>query len=112
MTEDNNTNLFALLGVPADGLRIDRVEFRLWGKEHLFSFVYQPGANERSFTVLFKDCHTYTWSAMADIEDGNTTAKVLGVDLGGDGYRKPATITTDVFEVTVGYGELVIDKDW
>jgi hypothetical protein len=112
MAQNSEMKLFDLLGVPPAGLAIERVEFRLWGKEHLFNLIYNPGVDDWPFQLLFKDCHTYTWSAMADIDDGNAPAEVMGIDLGSDQYRQPATITADVFEVTVGYGELVVQKDW
>ncbi len=68
---------------------------------------------EREFQLIFKDFHLQLWQILEDEYDPRQfNADVIGMEIGESGHRKPAVISTDLFEIFVSYGELEIQKDW
>ncbi len=84
-------------------------ETRLWGKEWVVGFDYNPWDDNKHFRLIFKECTSVHWDAYADEDERDAEADVIGIHVGED---EPATIHTDLFEISVAYGELVIEKDW
>ena len=77
------------MGVPALGILLTGVEILSWGRELVLECLYAPLDHS-----------------------ADTTADVIGIDIGADRYAEPAVINTDIFEVIVLYNELTILKDW
>jgi hypothetical protein len=102
-----------LLHIPAGGLGVMGIESRLWGKEYVISFLYNPLTHDKSFRIIFKDCTHYQWDTTgSEIDERDVNADVIGFEIGLDQHRKPAVLTTDLFEISILYGSLEVEKDW
>lgn len=67
----------------------------------------------RAFRLIFRDFHLLSWQIFEDEYDPRIfNADVIGMEIGEGQHRKPAVLATDLFEIIVSYGELVIEKDW
>jgi hypothetical protein len=102
-----------LLDVPMGGLGVIGIESRLWGKEYVVHFLYNPLTQDKPFHILFKDCSSYRWDTVgSEIDERDVNADVIGFGIGLDQHRQPAVLTTDLFEISIHYGSLVVEKDW
>ncbi len=105
------TQIYELMGVPAQGILLTDARVQLWGKELLLDCLYAPWESSKSFQVLFINCKEIHWEFYGN-GGIDTLADVIGILLGADEYRKPAVVNTTMFEVIVLYGKLTIIKDW
>ncbi len=96
---------------PGDFLSIvTSVQLKLWGSELLLECLDDP-VDRRPYVLIFKDCREIHWNIYgedADLHDSETD--LIGILLGEDKHRKPATITTGAFELSVLYGDFEIQK--
>ena len=68
---------------------------------------------EREFQLIFTRFHILYWQILDDEYDPGTFAvDVIGMEIGEADHREPAVLTTDLFELSVSYGELEIKKAW
>jgi hypothetical protein len=89
------------------------MESRLWGKERLVDFLYNPLTQDKPFRIIFKDCASYQWASTgSEIDERDVNADVIGFEIGLDQHHRPAVLTTDLFEVIIHYGTLEVEKDW
>jgi hypothetical protein len=92
---------------------ITKVESRLWGKELTFHALYDVTQPATQFRLIFRNCRRVNWELIdVNVDEHDTTADVMGMDLGEDQHRKPAVINAGIFEIAITYGEMVIEKDW
>jgi len=88
---------------------ITKVNVSSWGNEVLIECVYNP--EERlPYILAFKDCRDISWTVHDEEAVGELEAEFFGISLGDPEHRKPAVITTDIFEISILYGSFSIHK--
>ncbi len=101
---------YHLLGLGNFTSLIKRIDVKLWGKEVMIHCLYDPVARQ-PYVLIFKNCREIHWNIYgedADLQASETD--LIGFLLGRDNYRKPATINTNLFELSVLYGDFEIQK--
>ena len=100
---------YNLLGLGGFTSLITKVNLSLWGNEVLIECVYNP--EERlPYILAFKDCRDISWTVHDEEAVGELEAEFFGISLGDPEHRKPAVITTDIFEISILYGSFSIHK--
>ncbi|MBE2192578.1 MAG: hypothetical protein IAE83_00200 [Anaerolinea sp.] len=105
----NEHEVFRALGVAPAGLLITGIQTILWGSEIRFVCLYDPD-HPRTFRMIFKDTLSILWEVFDRVDERDTTADVIGILF--DNENRKCIITTDVFEISVSYGQLIFEKDW
>ena len=62
------------------------------------------------YILAFKDCRDISWTVHDEEAVGELEAEFFGISLGDAEHRKPAVITTDIFEISILYGSFSIHK--
>ncbi|MGK7905564.1 MAG: hypothetical protein AB4352_29990 [Hormoscilla sp.] len=106
----NWTEDYHSLGLGGLTSLITNVKISMWGNKILFECVYDP-ENRSPYRIVFQDCREITWEVYVPEEVGEAEVDLIGIHLGEDAHRKPAVITTDIFEVSIMYGSFHVDKD-
>ncbi len=100
---------YNLLGLGGFTSLITNVNVSLWGNEVLIECVYNP--EERlPYILAFKDCRDISWTVHDEEAVGELEAEFFGISLGESEHRKPAVITTDIFEISILYGSFSMHK--
>jgi hypothetical protein len=100
---------YNLLGLGGFTSLITNVKVSLWGNEVSLECVYNP--EERlPYLLAFKDCRDIRWTVHDEEELGEPEAEFFGITLGEPKHRKPAVITTDIFEISILYGSFNVRK--
>jgi hypothetical protein len=89
------------------------VQVTKWGSEVTVSCLYDPRNLSRPYQLKYIHCHKVRWEVVfpdEDIEEGD--AALIGFTIGEKFYKKSAIIATDVFELTIEYGDFVVLKEW
>ncbi|MCU0542884.1 MAG: hypothetical protein MUE44_11915 [Oscillatoriaceae cyanobacterium Prado104] len=101
---------YNLLGLGGLTSLITNVKVSAWGNEVAIECVYNP--EERlPYVLSFKDCREIGWTVHDEEEVGEIEAEFFGISLGEPEHRKPAVITTDIFEISILYGSFSIHKE-
>jgi hypothetical protein len=101
---------YNLLGLGGLTSLITNVKVSSWGNEVSIECVYNP--EERlPYVLAFKDCRDIRWTVHDEEEVGELEAEFFGISLGEPEHRKPAVITTDIFEISILYGSFSIYKE-
>jgi hypothetical protein len=101
---------YNLLGLGGLTSLVTNIKVSLWENEVLIECVYNP--EERfPYVLAFKDCRDIRWTVQDEEEVGELEAEFLGISLGESAHRKPAVLTTDIFEVSILYGSFSIHKE-
>ena len=101
---------YNLLGLGGFTSLITNVKVSSWGNEVSIECVYNP--EERlPYVLAFKDCRDIGWTVHDEEEVGELEAEFFGISLGEPEHRKPAVITTDIFEISILYGSFSIYKE-
>ncbi len=107
MTADH-TEIFELLGVEQGALTLQRVEISLWGTEVQLDCAYK----EAPFQLVFEDVRSLQWDVRGHPDEHDERADIFGILLGEREHRQAAIIVTDVCEIAILYGEMMILKEW
>ena len=100
---------YNLLGLGDFTSLITKVNVSLWGNEVLIECAYNP--EERlPYMLAFKDCRDISWTVHDEEAVGEREAEFFGISLGDPEHRKPAVITTDIFEISILYGSFSLHK--
>ena len=96
---------------PATSL-VTNVLVTKWGSDVLVSCTYDPLGSRRPYQLFFNDCREVRWEVIhpEDVEDAE--ADLIGFSMGAAGHQGAALIHTDLFELSVLYGSLTVEKDW
>jgi hypothetical protein len=100
---------YNLLGLGGLTSLITNVNVSLWGNEVLIECVYSP-EQRLPYLLEFKDCRDIRWTVHDEEEVNELEAEFFGISLGEPEHRKPAVITTDIFEISILYGSFSIHK--
>ncbi len=79
-----------------------------WGSKVVLACLDDP-LTRRAYEYVFTDCQELRW--YLDESGGPLPAKeadIIGFNLGQNGNREPAVLTTDLFELSVKYGRLEV----
>lgn len=113
---EKTTEIFEALSLSRGAWLIYHITIERWGNEVIIHAQYDPEEANTTFYLNFRDCRKMVWdnSGIDDAIDERDfqQADVIGMDISESQHRKPAVITTDLFEIAINYGELVIQKDW
>ncbi len=104
----NQDEIFDLLGVEAGALTIQRVEISLWGTEVQLDCAYENDP----FQLLFEDVRSIQWDVRGHPDERDEHADIAGIFLGEKDHHEAAIIVTDVCEIAVLYGNLLLVKAW
>ncbi|MEG5060484.1 hypothetical protein QUB60_13840 [Microcoleus sp. A2-C5] len=100
---------YNLLGLGGLTSLVTNINVSLWGNEVLIECVYNP--EERlPYALAFKDCRGISWTVHDEEEVWELESEFLGICLGESSHRKPAVLTTDIFELSILYGSFSIHK--
>jgi hypothetical protein len=88
---------------------IKAVKVSLWGSEITFQCLYNP-EKPIPYQMIFKDCQDIRWDVYDSELVNELQADLFGISLGEDHHRKPALITTDIFEISILYGQFILQK--
>ncbi|MBF2005504.1 MAG: hypothetical protein IGS49_08560 [Chlorogloeopsis fritschii C42_A2020_084] len=103
---------YALLALGEATSLVTDVMFTKWGSEVVISCLYNPQESSKPYKLIFKDCNEVRWQVI-DAEDvQESTADLIGFSIGAESHKKPAVITTDIFEISIIYGSFVLQKNW
>jgi hypothetical protein len=103
---------YELLGLgPATSL-VTSVAVDKWGSEVLISCLYDPLGSRRPYQLLFEDCHDVRWEVIRPEDVKDLEANLIGFSIDLQGHRHAAVIHTDIFELTILYGNFAVRKDW
>lgn len=111
----DKTRLCEMLGVACDGtIRIDGLRVEGWGGQIVLDCSYRhPQADAIPFQIVLLDCREIQWRVYAHASRAETLpAALVNIKLGTDGHRKPLSLLTDAFGLTVLYGEMKIKHDF
>jgi len=71
----------------------------------LLSCLYNPQQSPLPYTLWFRQCEHIAWDTFGDVPDlQHLEAELVGLSLRTNEAQKLAVITTDVFELSFGYG--------
>jgi hypothetical protein len=116
MTAKKETVSVERFDISGFGWLINSITAKRWGNELTFDAHYDGSQPDTTFKIIFKDCHKIEWLAFGIEfefhENDIARTVVIGMDVGEDQHRKPAIITTNLFELWITYGELIVEKDW
>lgn len=102
---------FALLGLGNSTSLITNVQVTLWGKEVFIDCVYDP--DERlPYRFVFSDCQEIKWNLLFPEDACDPEADIFDFLVGKENHSKPALFHTDIFDITILYGSLKLEKNW
>jgi hypothetical protein len=100
---------FALLGFGDFTSLITKVEINAWGANIVIHCVYDP--DERlPYQLIFNNCQKIEWAITVPINSGDLETDIIDFQLGKESHT--ALFCTDVFELTILYGNFELNKDW
>lgn len=100
---------YHLLGLGGFTSLIKSINISLWGNEITFQCLYNP-EEPIPYKIIFKDCQEIRWDVYDSELANELQADLFGISLGEDHHRKPALITTDIFEISILYGQFILEK--
>lgn len=103
------TEDYHLLGLGGLTSLIANVKIDRWGNQISFECFYNPEMRS-PYVIVFQDCREINWEVQSPEDIGELEADLIGIHLGEDAHRKPAVITTDIFEVSIRYGSFYVEK--
>jgi hypothetical protein len=104
-------DLLAAHGLPPDGFLIADVQIDQWGRRYRLSLLVDDVLDVRAFLVFEQVQHAH-WEVVGDDDlRGRDSVQVIGFDPGEPDGRRPAIITTDLFELYLTYQQWRLVRD-
>lgn len=90
---------------------ISRVSLSEWGRTMSIEGLSNASEVNR-YLLVYSNCKRIHWESVDETleEFLSSTADVIGWELGEGNYKKPAIITTDLFEISLWYEKYRIVK--
>jgi hypothetical protein len=101
---------YAKLGLGKATSVITAIDVSDWGAQVTFSCLYDPRGTSKPYKLMFQGCTDVRLSMLDYQASEDGTAELIGFSLGEDARRKPAVITTDIFEASITYDVFHIVK--
>lgn len=102
---------FSLLGFGNFTSLITKIEIISWGKKVIINCVYDPD-DRLPYQFIFHDCREIKWNLIFPEEVDQLEADIIDFILGREAYEHPALFHTDIFQLTILYGHLELQKHW
>ena len=90
---------------------ITGMSFSLWGNIFTFECVYDP-IDRKPYKMTFLDCRDINWHIHSPEDAEDDEADVIDIQLVKQNNKKTTIIYTDIFELSMTYGSIRIEKDW
>lgn len=90
---------------------ITKYHLCFWGNELCFECVYDP-ISRKPYKIIFFNCTKIIWSIYSPENTKDTEADIIDIQLGKDKFQQPAIIYTNIFELSILYESLKVEKDW
>ncbi len=103
---------YKALGLGAAASVVSDVNVTGWGSEVTVSCLYNPLDSPKPYQLVFVDCCEIQWQTIELKDVKESTADLIGFSAGAEAHQKAAVITTNIFEISIVYGKLVVRKDW
>ncbi|MGK7926923.1 MAG: hypothetical protein AB4290_17055 [Spirulina sp.] len=81
-----------------------------WGKCLQVDCLYDPHGDRIPYRLIFQNCEEVRWQIHSPENSGDLAADLIDFQLGKEGQQKPALIYTDIFELSILYGQLEIEE--
>ncbi len=100
---------YHLLGLGPSHSAVTEVSVKLWGNTLVISCLYEPFGDRQPYQLVFTDTRELVWNVHDTdcLEQGSSD--LIGFILGEGKHRKPALLTTDIFELQVLYDSLCVE---
>jgi hypothetical protein len=89
---------------------ITAIDLSDWGTEVTLSCLYDPRGTSKPYKLIFQRCTEVRFSILDSQASKGSTAELIGFSAGEDAKRRPAIVTTDIFEASITYDALRIVK--
>ncbi len=89
---------------------ITNINVSLWGNQIVFECIYDPTGHRSPYSIVFQDCREIMWEVHDEEEIKEPEADLIGFHLGEDAHRTAALIHTDIFAISILYGNFSIHK--
>jgi hypothetical protein len=87
------------LGLGSSTSLIKKIEILSWGKTVVIDCLYDPDALS-PYQMVFYDCREIKWELIFPEESEDLEADIIDIKIG------------EIFELTIYYGHLEINKNW
>ena len=101
---------YALIGVGGAASVVTAIDLNNWGSEVIVSCLYDPLGTAKPYKLVFGGCGEVRCSVHEEGALEDTSADLIGFSIGENDLRKPAIITTDVFELSILYRTFQVEK--
>ena len=114
-TQLDTERFLATHGLPQGGFLLEKLAVARLGRDMRVHLRYAPWTDGRAFVLVFHDCESLGWQVYADDEEWSgpdVAADVIGIDLLQGETPQRAVIHTDLFELSLSYRSITVEKDW
>lgn len=101
----------AALGIADFVSLMTKVEITSWGEKVIVDCVYDPD-DRLPYKLIFHNCRKIEWDLIFPEDIGEPEADIIDFQVGKKSHEEPAYFCTDIFELSILYGELEIVKSW
>jgi len=99
---------YHLLGLGNSSSVIRKVEVQRWGNELLFNCLYEPYNSRQPYQLIFSNTLDIRWNVHDTDRLEVPMVDFVGLIIGEENHKKPAIVTTEVFEISVLYESLSV----
>jgi len=86
------------------------IQIKQWGTELWLHCVYDPIGERVPYELIFQDCWQLRWEIHDSDASSDLEADLIGITLGQNDHRQVAIIHTDIFELSLLYGNVSLRK--
>ena len=90
---------------------ITKIEITSWGEKIIVNCVYHPDSRF-PYKLIFINCRKIEWNLISPENVEECEADIIDFLPGEKSYAQPAYFYTDIFDLSILYGELEIVKSW
>jgi len=90
---------------------ITKIEISSWGEKIIIDCVYDPD-DRLPYKLIFHNCRKIEWNLIFPESITDVEADIIDFLPGKNSYEQPAYFYTDIFDLSISYGELEIVKSW
>lgn len=101
---------YVLLGLGELTSIVTGITLSNWGSQVLLDCIYDPTGDRLPYQLLFQACREVRFDVHDLEEVGEYEADLIGVNLGKNNYEKSAIIYTDIFEISLLYKQMTVEK--
>jgi hypothetical protein len=101
---------YAKLGLGDATSIVTAINVSDWGAEVTLSCLYDPRGTSKPYKVIFQGCTEVRFCTLDSQASKDSSADLIGFSAGEQARRKPAVITTDIFEASITYETIRVVK--